>query len=104
MENTAFVGTEVKYLVKIESCGFDQATDDFDIILKRGTVTRTFHKADLVEETTASGKNYYLCFDTTDFGPGNITCIVKAYVPDNDFQDGIRTEIDKFPLLTDIAL
>jgi hypothetical protein len=77
-------------------------TDDFDVILRRGKVEKTFHKSDLVEEVvTEQGveKHYfYLCYDTADFGQGQLTCIVKAYVPDTDFPDGFRTEIDKFNL------
>ena len=42
--------------------------------------------------------NYYLCVDTAEFGTGNITVIVHAYVPDTDFDGGIRDEYDKFTL------
>lgn len=105
--NTAYVGTEVKYLVNIESCGFDMVTDDFEITIKRGTTSRVFHKSDLIEEvvTVPEERHYfYLCFDTAYFGPGVLTCIVTAYVPDTDFPDGLRTEIDKFDLLTSVPL
>lgn len=106
-ENDAFVGTEVKYLVKIESCGFDMVADDFEITIKRGTTSRTFHKNDLIEEVITIPEevhNFYLCFDTSYFGPGVLTAIVKAYVPDNDFPDGYRTEIEKFDLMTSLPL
>lgn len=105
--NTAFVGTEVKYLVNIESCGFDMVADDFEITIKRGTTSRTFHKNDLIEEVITIPEevhNFYLCFDTSYFGPGVLTAIVKAYVPDNDFPDGYRTEIEKFDLMTSLPL
>lgn len=104
-EDSPFVGTKLKYLVEIESGGFDIATDNFDITLKRGQVEKVFHKTDLVHEVIPDPQdperelnNYYLCFDSTEFGSGNIQVTVHAYVPDSDFGGGIRDEIDKFTL------
>lgn len=100
MKDRAFVGTEVKYLVQIEAAGFDMTTDDFTITIRRGQKERTFQKSELVEETDAQmNKHYYICFDTAEFGPGVLTCIIRAYVPDTDFPDGIRTEVKKFPFI-----
>lgn len=81
------------------------ARDDFEITLKKGSFQKLFHKSDLIEEIIPAHDqepeqhNFYLCFDTTEFGPGNIIAIVKAYVPDMDFPDDLRTEVDKFDLL-----
>ena len=97
----SFQGSKVKYLVNFQSDGFDMDRDDFNITLRRGNVSRTFPKSELVREETAQGINYYLCFDNTEFGPGQLTMIVEAYVPDTDFPDGYRTELDKF-ILTQI--
>ena len=100
--NRTFYTSEKKQRVEITGEGFSMVDDDFDIILRRGKVEKTFHKSDLVHNVTVvDGQemhDFYLCYDTTDFGPGILTCIVKAYVPDTDFPDGIRTEIDKFNL------
>lgn len=102
MKDKTFYGSEKKERIEIVGEGFSMVTDDFDIILRRGRVEKTFHKSDLIHNVvTVAGQEqheFYLCFDTTDFGPGALTCIVKAYVPDSDFPDGFRTEIDKFPL------
>lgn len=92
----SFYGTEPKYLVEITSPGFSMQTDDFKIELKRGANSKVFEKQDLVYREG----NFYLCFDTTDFGPGTITAIMTAYVPDDDFDDGIRTEVYKFDFMT----
>ena len=102
--DSAFFGTEVKFIVEIVSQGFDMARDDFEIVLKRGTYTRTYAKSDLVVEVvteTVDGHevekiNYYLCFDTREFGKGIMTAIITAHVPDVDFPDGIRDEVEKF--------
>lgn len=102
--DSAFYGTEAKFLLEITSPGFDMDRDEFEVELKRGSVTKTFAKSDLVVETytdTVDGNpveknNYYVCFDTREFGKGIMTAIVTAHVPDNDFPDGIRDEVDKF--------
>lgn len=38
--------------------------------------------------------NYVACFDSTQLGIGKIMCRVTAYIPDADFEDGLRTEIE----------
>lgn len=103
-QDKEFYGTECKYLVEIVSPGFDMTRDEFEVALTRGTVQRVFQKSDMVVETyTEDGEeknNYYLCFDTRDFGNGGITATIVAHVPDSDFQDGIRDEVEEFELMT----
>lgn len=94
--NRTFLGTEVKFLVTIEADGFDMERDDFNITLKRGGSSLFFEKADLVHDENS----FYLCFDTKDLGSGVVTATITAYVPDNDFDDGLRTEVYKFDLMT----
>lgn len=102
--DSAFFGSEVKFIVEVNSPGFDMVRDDFEIDLKRGSTTKHFAKSDLIVETTTdtiNGEevettNFYLCFDTRDFGKGIMTAIITAHVPDTDFPDGIRDEVDKF--------
>lgn len=38
--------------------------------------------------------NYIACVDSTKLGVGKIMCRVTAYIPDADFEDGIRKEVD----------
>lgn len=91
-----YYGTDLKYIVEIESAGFSMLDHDFDILLKRGTgVRKFFAKTDLVYD----GENFYVCFNTSDFGKGVITAVVTAHVPDDDFEDGIRDEVEKFDLV-----
>lgn len=102
--DSAFFGSEVKCLVEVTSPGFDMVRDDFEIDLKRGNTTKHFAKSDLVTETYTEVEdgqevektNFFLCFDTRDFGKGILTAIITAHVPDTDFADGIRDEVDKF--------
>lgn len=85
-----FIGTELKFKVDIEAEGFSMDNDDFNIVIQRRNVKKTFNKEDLVNDGEG---NYYVCFDTAEFGVGTISAIVTAYVPDTDFPDGLRTEV-----------
>ena len=107
IEDEAFLGTEKKYLITIESSGFSMETDDFEVVLKRGANTLTIKKADMIVEpytVTEGGEevtkyHYYIVFDTAVLGPGVVSMTVYAYVPDTDYPDGLRTEVDKFNFL-----
>ncbi len=84
----------MKYLVSITAAGFSMVENDFNIVLSRGQKSKTFEKGDLVFD----GENYFIAFDTSEFGAGDLNATVTAYVPDADFSDGIRTEIFKTKL------
>ena len=107
IEDEAFLGTEKKYLIEIQSAGFDMARDDFEIVLRRGGKTLHIPKsACIVEPYTVveDGQevqkvNYYFAFNTADLGPGVTSITITAHVPDTDFSDGIRDEVDKFNFL-----
>lgn len=96
IDDEAFLGTEKKYLLEIKSSGFDMETDDFNVTIKRGANTIHLEKADMVQDHDG---NYYITFDTSDLGTGVASITVTAYVPDSDFPDGLRTEIEKFNLV-----
>lgn len=106
-----YLGTMLKFLVEITSSGFDMDRDDFEITLKRSTYSRTFEKSNLIIESyieTIGGQpiekhHYYLCFDTSEFGKGLIQATTKAYVPDEDFDGGIRIEIEKTNLINVVS-
>ena len=102
MKDNALLGEIKKYQVTLTDEGFDMATGDFEILIKRGSVSKTYRKVDLVEETdTATGeKRYYIVIDTTYFGPGVLTAVCKAFIPDTDCPDGFRVDMVKFDLLT----
>ena len=107
IQDEAFFGTEKKYLIEVQSSGFDMDRDYFEVIIKRGGNTIRIPKSDLIVEpytVTVDGQevrknNYYFTFNTTDLGPGLATIKVIAHVPDSDFQDGIRDEVDMFNFL-----
>lgn len=92
-----YVGTKLKYLIDISSEGFSMDEDDFEIIVSRGsTREKVITKDELIVDEQG---NYYLTLDTEELGAGLYMLSVKAYVPDNDFDDGIRTEVTQFALV-----
>lgn len=96
MEAKTYKGTKLKFLVELESEGFDIERDDFNIEVVRGSTSQVIQKADMPHDE----EGYYLCFDTADFATGVINVIITAYVPDTDFADGFRTEKLKVELAT----
>ena len=101
-DDHTFKGAGKKFLLEITGPGFSMHEDNFTVTLRQGKTVKTFQKTDLVEDTViiegSERHDFYLCLDSSPFVPGIITCIVKAYVPDTDFPNGIRVEIDKFDL------
>lgn len=97
MQEQVFVGTKLKFAITISSPGFDINEDDFTVDIRRGSKSIHFEKDDLVVD---ENDKYYVCFDTAELGSGLIEAIITAFVPDDDFDDGIRTEVVKLTLLS----
>ena len=96
MAENVILGTKLKYVVEITADGFSMMDDNFTITLKSGQVVKEYTKSQLVQ---GDDDKFYLCFDTKDFGRGLIKATVTAYVPDEYFEDGYRTEIEKINLI-----
>lgn len=96
-----YLGTELKLNLNIERMGSEtMSTYDFDVDLYC-TPTRVFsiHKSKDPDKNTdklyreVDDSNYYLFVDTQAVGLGKLKCKVTAYVEDEHFPDGIRTEV-----------
>ena len=96
LEEKAFVGTGLKFVLEITAAGFDMQTDDFELTLKRGPKSIVIQKAEMLQDAQ---DNFIVCFDSAELGTGVVQAIVTAYVPDLDFPTGIRKEITKFDLI-----
>lgn len=92
-----FIGTELKYLVEITATGFSMEDDDFHIVVSVGNKKATYNKTDLLVDEE---DNYYLAIDTSLFKKGDLYATLYAYVPDDDFPDGLRTEVNVQKLTT----
>lgn len=88
MDESIIRGTEVKFLMT--ATGFDMNSDYFVITVNCGGISKDFAKPELTFD--AESGDWFLCFDTTPFRSGVMTATVTAYVPDDDFPDGLRTE------------
>ena len=103
MDIQIYYGAGGKILLEIMASGFNMHDDDFRVILKQGGNEKTVPKSDFIEETVNQdgneSYNYYLIFDSTAWNPGIVNAIVQADVPDFDFPQRIRREVDKFRII-----
>ena len=92
MNNTIGLGTELKLNVHIEPIG-DITMDDYDFevdvwcSLKR---IATVPKRDAIR---IDKNNYLVCVDSSVLGHGIVKMKVTAHIPDDDFDDRLRTEV-----------
>ena len=94
---SVIIGTEVKFAVSIKAQGFDMAEDNFTLSIMKGrNVVKEYSKSDLVVDDDT----YLLCIDTEEIGVGTFDLAVNAQIPDGDFGDVYRTEIERVPLMT----
>ena len=96
-EEYAFLGTKLKFALNISAQGFNIDEDEFCVDIRRGDKTLHFDKDDLVVD---DNDQYYVCFDSADLGGGLIEATITAFVPDDDFEDGVRTEVVKLNLIS----
>lgn len=91
-DNNPFLGTELKLNLNIEPLG-KITMDDYDFYVDvycspKNTIT--FKKEELIR---VDNSNYIILIDSAKIGAGEIKCKVTAYIPDADFDDGLRTEV-----------
>lgn len=91
-QQTPFLGTELKLNINIAPIG-DITMDDYDFTVEvfcsvKKSVVITKKEAIRIDES-----NYVVLVDTTILGAGDVKCKVTAYIPDEDFDDGLRTEV-----------
>lgn len=48
------------------------------------------------EAIRIDSNNYIIKINTTETGAGDLKCKLTAYIPDGDFEDGLRTEVVGF--------
>jgi hypothetical protein len=97
------LGTEFKLNVHLEPLdGLHMSDYDFEVALYVYTNRKVvFQKSKLKK---VDDDNYLLMVETADalrIGRGRINAEITAYIPDNDFCDGLRTE--KLVLCTDVT-
>lgn len=89
-------GTGLKYAVSMTCEGFDMNEDDWTITVSRGSKSLKFTKSNAVQD---ENEQWYICFDSSYFGAGLMNIVFDASVPDEDFEGGIRHEVQKYELI-----
>ena len=92
VRRTIYQGTELKFTLDIQSEGFSMANDDFKVVIKNTKKSVTIPKAEMILD---ENDNYLFTVDTGFMGTGEYWITTIAYVPDDDFDDGLRTEVQK---------
>ena len=100
-QERAWVGTGLKFAVNITAEGFSMEEDDFKVEFRCGR-----KKLELSKEDMSIGEDgaFIANVDTSLLGVGTLSVITTAYVPDEDWDGGLRTEIDKQDILIIEAL
>ena len=100
----AWAGSGLKWAVNMTCEGFSMDEDDWTITVTRGNKSIVFTPDNAIHEVTETGgdetSQWYICIDSSELGPGEMYIIFDAFVPDEDFDSGIRHEIQKYRLIT----
>lgn len=98
VEEYIFEGNDLKYAIGMESPGFDMNEDDWEVQIRLGKkVLASFTRDNSVYDSEEG--QYYICIDHDLLSAGTIDIVFIAHVPDEDFEDGIRDEVDKKRLM-----
>lgn len=88
-EGRYYTGSDLKFQVTITAPGFSQDCDNYDIEFYCGDQHMSFNQDDVISN---DGK-FYLAIPTSSMRPGLLRMVITAYVPDTDFESGIRKEV-----------
>ena len=98
-QERAWVGTGLKFAITITAEGFDQENDDWKVVFQCGRKTLEMTKADMAISDDGENLTFIANIDTSLLGAGTLSVITYAYVPDEDWEGGVRTEVDKQDIL-----
>lgn len=95
-------GTIIKLAVSIElPSGLTMDDIDFECKFSVTLNSQTIKKSEMVR----NDENSYTCFlDTNIIGRGEIWIETTAYLPDTDYEGGIRPEVDKSDAVNSLTL
>lgn len=97
------VGTELKINVHVEPIdGFHMS--DYDFACRFYIYTNRYVELKKSEMIKVDEDNYIACIDSSTLGAGAIMMRITAQIPDADFPDGLRTEIEKVPTGVNISI
>lgn len=89
-----YEGSDLKFVVELTSDGFDIDRDDWAVGVQVGTkILTTITKSEAIK-SPEDGK-WYICINKEYVKKGDLSLVAYAKVPDADFDDGVRDEVDK---------
>lgn len=94
MEEIWFSGSDIKVKVELVCEGFDMDLNEWSVTAYLdGKKAHTYAKVDCVRNGDG---DWYCCISRSHLKKsGMVTLVATAEVPDTDFPDGIRHEVDK---------
>ena len=101
-ESVLYIGSEIKPYIELEPVGslnmddYDFQAEFFCYSNRRVTVSKS-------EMKRMNENRYCACLDTRALGTGTLKCLVTRYIPDGDFDDGLRTDVRMFVFDTPIV-
>lgn len=90
--NNPFLGTELKLNINIEPIG-DITMDDYDFFVDAYCSVKRIITVKKEDAIRIDENNYVILIDTALTGAGDLKCKITAHIPDEDFDDGFRTEV-----------
>ena len=90
-EEIYYIGTNLKFAITITAEGFLMDDDNYVCTLCCGSKRVEVKKDDIVEGE--KGQKYML-IDTKQFPSGTLRWVVTASVPDSDYVEGYRNEVE----------
>jgi len=94
-----YFGSTPKYLFELTVDDLSMADFDFQVRLQRGPNAVVIEKDEMIVDGEG---NYFITFDTKALGIGPVRAIIIASIPDTDYPDGVRTEVDVIENFTEI--
>lgn len=93
MEQNWYNGSDLKFLVEITGDGFDMDENDWGVtVVVDGKALKRYAKEDCVKVDDS----WYVCISKDVMKKfGTVSLVADAGIPDNDFDDGIRHEVDR---------
>ena len=86
------LGTDLKINFHVEPIN-GLSMEDYDFFVEVYTRGGKVLRIDKLQCIKADADNYRITFNTQDVGIGTLKYKFTAYIPDSDFDDGVRTEI-----------
>ena len=95
-EGRYYVGEKLKFRITLTAEGFDQEDGRYDIDFYCGDNEVKRYNQDSMKKGLDG--NWYLLIDTEGMQPGVMRIVVSVYIPDADFDDNERKEIESISL------